>query len=53
VAYSNEDIDAPGGTAALAQASGGGSGVPVLVVDGKTLNGFSAGAYDAAFTGRP
>ena len=53
VAYTNVDIDAPGGTAALAQASGGGGGVPVLVVDGRTLNGFSAGAYDAAFTGRP
>jgi len=53
VAYNNVDIDAPGGTAALAQASGSGSGVPVLVVDGRTLNGFSAGAYDAAFTGRP
>ena len=53
VAYTNVDIDAPGGTAALAQASGGGSGAPVLVVDGRTLNGFSAGAYDAAFTGRP
>jgi glutaredoxin len=53
VAYTNVDIDAPGGTAALAQASGGGGGVPVLVVDGHTLNGFSAGAYDAAFAGRP
>ena len=53
VAYNNIDIDAPGGTAALAQASGGRAGIPVLVVDGHTLNGFSAGAYDAAFKGRP
>jgi len=53
VAYTNVDIDAPGGTAALAQASGGGGGVPVLVVDGRTLNGYSAGAYDAAFARRP
>ena len=53
VAYTNVDIDAPGGTAALAQASGGSTGVPVLVVDGKTMTGFSAGAYDAAFKGRP
>jgi glutaredoxin len=53
VAYNDVDIDAPGGMAALAQASGGGTGVPVLVVDGKTMNGFSAGAYDAAFAGRP
>ena len=52
VAYSNVDIDAPGGMAALAQANGGGTGVPVLVVDGKTMTGFSAGAYDAALTGR-
>ena len=53
VAYTNVDIDAPGGTAALAQASGGGTGIPVLVVDGQKLNGFSADAYDAAFKGRP
>ena len=52
VAYSNVDIDAPGGMAALAQANGGGTGVPVLVVDGKTMNGFSASAYDAALAGR-
>ena len=52
VGYTNIDIDAPGGTAALAQASGGRTGIPVLVVDGRTLNGFSAGAYDAAFKGR-
>jgi glutaredoxin len=52
VAYHDVDIDAPGGMAALAQANGGGTGVPVLVVDGKTMNGFSASAYDAAFAGR-
>ena len=52
VSYNNIDIDAPGGLAALAQASGGGAGVPVLVVDGKTMNGFSSSAYDAAFAGR-
>ncbi len=27
-------------------------GVPVLVVDGHTLNGFPVGAYDAAFARR-
>ncbi len=53
VSYTNVDIDAPGGTAALALASGGSSGIPVLVVDGRSLAGFSAGAYDAAFQGRP
>ena len=52
VAYRDVDIDAPGGMSALAQASGGGTGVPVLVVDGKTMNGFSAGAYGAALAGR-
>ena len=52
VAYHDVDIDAPGGMAALAQANGGGTGVPVLVVDGRTMNGFSASAYDAAFAGR-
>jgi glutaredoxin len=52
VAYQDVDIDAPGGMSALAQASGGGTGVPVLVVDGKMMNGFSASAYDATFAGR-
>lgn len=52
VAYTDVDIDAPGGTAALARASGGSTGVPVLVVDGRALTGFSAGAYDAAFKQR-
>ena len=52
VPYTDIDIDAPGGTAALAQATGGRSGIPVLVVDGHTLNGFSVGAYDAMFKAR-
>ena len=52
VAYHDVDIDAPGGMAALAQANGGGTGVPVLVVDGKSMTGFSAGGYAAAFAGR-
>lgn len=52
VSYTDIDIDAPGGTAALAQATGGRSGIPVLVVDGHTLNGFSVGAYDAMFKAR-
>jgi glutaredoxin len=52
VSYTDVDIDAPGGTAALAHASGGSTGVPVLVVDGRALTGFSAGAYDAAFKQR-
>jgi glutaredoxin len=52
VAYTDVDIDAPGGTAALAQASGGSSGVPVLVVDGRSIKGFSAAAYDTALKSR-
>jgi glutaredoxin len=52
VSYTDIDVDAPGGTAALAQATGGRSGIPVLVVDGHTLNGFSVGAYDAMFKAR-
>ena len=51
VAYTNIDIDAPGGAQALAQA-GGGTGIPVLVVDGRPLGGFSAGAYAAVFQNR-
>ncbi len=52
VAYTDIDVDAPGGTAALAQVAGAGTGIPVLVVDGRPLNGFSADAYDSAFAGR-
>ncbi len=52
VSYTDIDIDAPGGTAALAQATGGRSGIPVLVVDGHALNGFSVGAYEAMFKAR-
>jgi glutaredoxin len=52
VAYTDIDIDAPGGAEALAQA-GGGTGIPVLVVDGRPLGGFSAAAYDATFQNRP
>lgn len=51
VAYANVDIDAPGGAQALAQA-GGGTGIPVLVVDGRPIGGFSADAYAAAFQNR-
>ena len=35
------------------QQNGTRTGIPVLVVDGRKLNGFSADAYDAAFKGRP
>jgi glutaredoxin len=51
VAYANVDVDTPGGAQALARA-GGGTGIPVLVVDGRPLGGFSADAYAAAFQNR-
>lgn len=51
VAYANIDIDTPGGAQALAQ-SGGGPGIPVLVVDGHPLGGFSADAYAAVLQNR-
>jgi glutaredoxin len=46
VAYREIDIDSKQGLAAYAQA-GGRSGVPLLVVNGQRVSGFSAAAYDA------
>lgn len=51
ISYQEIDIDTDGGKAAFAQA-GGGSGVPLLLVGGQRVQGFSAAAYDELFAKR-
>ena len=51
VAYREFDIDTKNGLLAFAQAGGKG-GVPLLVVDGKSVSGFSVASYDAIFAAR-
>jgi glutaredoxin len=51
IAYRDVDVETPDGIAAFASV-GGGSGVPVIVADGRRLAGFSAPAYDALFASR-
>jgi glutaredoxin len=50
VAFQEIDIDTPQGMAGFAQAAGGGKGgVPLLMVAGRKLQGYSPEAYAAAF----
>ena len=51
VAYREFDIDTKDGLLAFAQADGK-RGVPLLVVDGKSVSGFSTASYDAILGGR-
>lgn len=46
--YKEIDVDTNDGKASFAQA-GGGKGVPLIVVAGKNVSGFSTAAYDALF----
>lgn len=48
IKYQEIDVDTKSGNAQYAQA-GGGKGVPMIVVAGKNVNGFSPAAYDALF----
>lgn len=48
IPYKEYDIDTPDGKQTFA-ALGAGRGIPVLVLNGKTVHGFSRGGYDAAF----
>ena len=48
ISYQEHDIDTPDGMRALIE-SGGGRGVPVLLVTGQKVQGFSRAAYDAVF----
>jgi glutaredoxin len=50
VSYEEVDIDTPSGKSAFA-AVGGGGGVPLLVLKGQKVRGFSAQAYDQLFAG--
>jgi glutaredoxin len=52
VRYQEKDIDTPDGKLAFAQA-GSGSGVPLLLVNGATVQGFSPQAYESLFPKRP
>jgi len=51
VPYREFDIDTKEGLLSFARAGGKG-GVPLLVVDGKSVSGFSAASYDAIFASR-
>jgi glutaredoxin len=51
VQYQEFDIDTKDGMAAFARA-GGGKGVPLLIADGRRVQGFSPAAYDALFAHR-
>lgn len=46
--YREVDVDTPQGKQAFVNAGGGG-GVPLLVAKGRSVAGFSTGAYDAVF----
>ncbi|MBI4809200.1 MAG: glutaredoxin family protein [Nitrosomonadales bacterium] len=51
IAFQEIDIDTRSGMAAFAEA-GGGSGVPLLIAAGQSIQGFSASGYDALFANR-
>ena len=48
ISYTRQDIDTPDGMRALVQ-TGSGRGVPVLLVKGQKVQGFSRPAYDSLF----
>ena len=48
IGYRELDIDTPDGGRAYFEA-GGARGVPLLMADGRRIQGFSAGAYDSFF----
>jgi glutaredoxin len=52
IAFREIDIDTPDGLAAFARAGGGSSGVPLLVVDGRSVRGYSPAAYDQLLAAR-
>ncbi len=51
IRYQEFDIDTKDGRAAFANA-GGGRGVPLLIVGGQRVKGFTLAAYDALFANR-
>lgn len=52
IAYHEIDIDDDAGRVAYARASGAGRGIPLLVVHGRQVRGFSATTYDSLFARR-
>jgi glutaredoxin len=51
VKYNEYDIDSPDGAKAYLNAGGSG-GVPLLLVDGRRLRGFSEASYDSIFSAK-
>ena len=51
ISYHEYDIDSPNGALSYVEA-GGKRGVPLLIADGKRLQGFSEAAYDSFFAGK-
>ena len=51
IQYREFEVNTKDGMAAFARA-GGGKGVPLLLVDGQRVQGFSLAAYDGLFTNR-
>ncbi|MBI5008002.1 MAG: glutaredoxin family protein [Nitrosomonadales bacterium] len=51
IAFREIDIDTSSGMAAYAEA-GGGSGIPLLIAAGQSIQGFSPASYDALFARR-
>jgi len=51
VAYREVDVETPAGVEAFAQA-GGGRGIPLLVANGRRVQGWSPAAYESLFPSR-
>ena len=49
ISFKEHDIDTPSGMSAFAAAEGG-KGIPLLVLNGKKISGFSKASYDALFS---
>lgn len=49
ISFKEHDIDTPTGMGAFAAAEGG-KGVPLLVLNGKKISGFSKASYDSLFS---
>jgi len=50
IPYQEHDIDTPAGRLAFAQTPKKRGGIPLLMLDGEQVQGFSPGAYDTFFS---
>ena len=50
VSFQKQDVDTPEGKRALLET--GGRSIPVLLIDGREIRGFSRATYDTVFGGR-